>query len=56
MDESRQDGMNYAPYGKCHDFYTHIREEKKFWLDGDTGIKSFRLFKQIYEASRTARV
>jgi predicted dehydrogenase len=38
------------------DFYTHIREGKKFWLDGAEGIKSLRLVKQIYEASRTARV
>ncbi|MDP4097820.1 Gfo/Idh/MocA family oxidoreductase [Paenibacillus sp. P96] len=38
------------------DFYAHVREGKKFWLDGTEGIKSLRLVKQVYEASRTAHI
>jgi predicted dehydrogenase len=39
-----------------HDFYVHIREGRKFWIDGAEGIKALELIAGIYKssASRTA--
>lgn len=34
-----------------HDFYTHIREGRRFWIDGAEGIKTLELIAGIYKSS-----
>ncbi|WP_342549621.1 Gfo/Idh/MocA family oxidoreductase [Paenibacillus sp. FSL P2-0089] len=34
-----------------HDFYTHIREGRRFWIDGAEGIKALTLIAEIYKSS-----
>ncbi|MFF2015476.1 Gfo/Idh/MocA family protein [Paenibacillus sp. NPDC058177] len=33
------------------DFYSHIRENRKFWIDGEEGFKAMKLAKDIYSSS-----
>ncbi|MFC3746864.1 Gfo/Idh/MocA family protein [Paenibacillus sp. GCM10012306] len=33
------------------DFYNHIRENRKFWIDGEEGFKAMKLAKDIYSSS-----
>lgn len=34
-----------------HDFYTHLREGRRFWLDGREGIKALEIIAGIYRSS-----
>ncbi|QUL58226.1 Gfo/Idh/MocA family oxidoreductase [Paenibacillus tritici] len=34
-----------------HDFYAHIREGRRFWIDGSEGIKALELIAEIYKSS-----
>ncbi|MNN61064.1 hypothetical protein D3C81_1762810 [compost metagenome] len=34
-----------------HDFYNHVSEGRKFWLDGVEGIKALKLIAGIYRSS-----
>jgi UDP-N-acetyl-2-amino-2-deoxyglucuronate dehydrogenase len=33
------------------DFYTHIRENRRFWIDGEEGFKALKLVADIYRSS-----
>lgn len=33
------------------DFYTHIRENRRFWIDGEEGFKALKLAADIYSSS-----
>ncbi|GJM77051.1 hypothetical protein HMSSN036_92670 [Paenibacillus macerans] len=35
------------------DFYDHIRDGRKFWIDEAEGIKSLRIISELYRSSRT---
>ncbi|MHA6532018.1 Gfo/Idh/MocA family protein [Paenibacillus sp. BAC0078] len=37
-----------------HDFYTHIREGRHFWIDGTEGIKALEVIAGIYRCSANA--
>ncbi|WP_019911135.1 Gfo/Idh/MocA family protein [Paenibacillus sp. HW567] len=37
-----------------HDFYTHIREDRHFWIDGTEGIKALEVIAGIYRSSASA--
>ncbi|MDQ1910352.1 Gfo/Idh/MocA family oxidoreductase [Paenibacillus sp. GD4] len=40
---------------QIEDFYEHIAEGRKFWLDGPEGYKGFRLVMDIYDSSRSGQ-
>ncbi|WP_379152665.1 Gfo/Idh/MocA family protein [Paenibacillus sp. sgz5001063] len=36
-----------------HDFYRHISEGRKFWIDGNEGIKALKVIAGIYQSSES---
>lgn len=38
-----------------HDFYTHIREGREFWLNGAEGIKALEIIAGIYSSSASSK-
>jgi predicted dehydrogenase len=39
-----------------HDFYDHIREGRRFWIDGAEGMKTLELIEGIYKSSASRNV
>lgn len=37
------------------DFYDHVREGRKFGIDGTEGIKTLRMISELYRSSQTRR-
>ncbi|WP_379127222.1 Gfo/Idh/MocA family protein [Paenibacillus sp. sgz500958] len=50
-------GKGKSYWGTSHsrliqDFYAHIMDGRKFWIDGSEGLKALKLVKEIYHSSR----
>ncbi|MCM3700156.1 hypothetical protein [Paenibacillus macerans] len=35
------------------DFYDHVRDGRKFWIDGAEGIKTLRIISELFRSSQT---